>query len=231
MVKRWLNVENLLWVSLALALAGSLKHLANVFSLVDGDTLLGWLQAVAIDIGLFALAYTIKIRRVANRDTKPLWFGVILFSAISIYGNLAYGLLAIEKVIPYWIVVSKPYVLAASLPVLVIFLSELLSDNYHYHVGNTQPVSMVLTTDNSVNDMTLELLPSDIPSTNSIAPVTNSNHTDAVPSDNQVTIRRQRIADIFDASKGRVTQADIAKQLGVSVSTVRNDMKVLNGTH
>ena len=212
MIKRWLNVENLLWVSLALALAGSLKHLANVFSLVDGDTLLGWLQAVAIDIGLFALAYSIKIRRVANRDTKPLWFGVILFSAISIYGNLAYGLLAIEKVIPYWIVVSKPYVLAASLPVLVIFLSELLSDNYYYLHGSAQPISNV-----AIDEVIV--VPDDI------QPIRLSVATDS--SDNQVTTRRQQVATL----KGKVTQADIAKQLGVSISTIRNDMKVLNGHH
>lgn len=123
------KVEYLLWLSLILALAGSLKHLANVFASVDGNTLMGWVQAVAIDAGLFALAYSIRVRRVARRSTKPLWFGVTLFTGISVYGNLSYGLLATSGNLPGWIVASKPYVLAASLPVLVLFLSELLSDD------------------------------------------------------------------------------------------------------
>lgn len=46
------KVEYLLWLSLILALAGSLKHLANVFASVDGNTLMGWVQAIAIDARL-----------------------------------------------------------------------------------------------------------------------------------------------------------------------------------
>lgn len=124
-----LNVESLLWLSLILALAGSLKHLANVFASVDDNAVMGWVQAVAIDAGLFALAYSIRVRKVARRSTIPLWGGVILFTGISVYGNLSYGLLAVDGNLPGWIVASKPYVLAASLPVLVLFLSELLSDD------------------------------------------------------------------------------------------------------
>lgn len=123
------NVESLLWLSLVLALAGSLKHLAGIFATIDGDIVLGWLQAVSIDAGLFSLAYSIKIRRVAKRSTRPLWIGVTIFSGISIYGNLAYGLVSTSGDLPAWIVASKPYILAASLPILVLFLSELLSDD------------------------------------------------------------------------------------------------------
>lgn len=123
------KVEYLLWLSLALALAGSLKHLAGIFASVDGNTVMGWLQAVAIDAGLFALAYSIRVRKVAKRSVKPLWFGVTVFTGISVYGNLAYGLLATDGILPGWIMASKPYVLAASLPILVLFLSELLSDD------------------------------------------------------------------------------------------------------
>jgi hypothetical protein len=124
-----IKVEYLLWLSLVLALAGSLKHLAGIFASIDGNVILGWLQAVAIDAGLFALAYSIRVRKVAKRSTKPLWIGVTVFTGISVYGNLSYGLLAIDGNLPVWIVASKPYVLAASLPVLVLFLSELLSDD------------------------------------------------------------------------------------------------------
>lgn len=131
-MKKLLNIQSLLWLALALALAGSLKHLAAIFASVDGNTLMGWLQAIAIDTGLFALAYSIRKRRADKRPVKPLWFGVVLFSVISIYGNLAYGLLSTNGSLPTWIMVTKPIVLAASLPVLVLFLSELLSgDRQH----------------------------------------------------------------------------------------------------
>jgi len=124
-----LDVNNLLWLALVLALAGSLKHLAAIFAGVDGNHVMGWLQAIAIDVGLFALAYSIRVRKVAKRSVKPLWFGVIVFTGISVYGNLAYGLLATTGSLPGWIVATRPIVLAASLPILVLFLSELLSDD------------------------------------------------------------------------------------------------------
>jgi len=123
------DVQNLLWLALVLALVGSLKHLAAIFATVDGNTAMGWVQAVAIDAGLFALAYSIRVRKTARRSIKQLWFGVGLFSLISIYGNYAYGLLATAGQLPGWIVASKPVILAASLPILVLFLSELLSDD------------------------------------------------------------------------------------------------------
>jgi len=44
--------------------------------------------------------------------------------------------------------------------------------------------------------------------------------------DNPVTARRQQVL----ALKDKVTQVDISKQLGVSLSTIRNDIKALNGS-
>ena len=123
------DVQNLLWLALMLALIGSLKHLAAIFASIDEDHLMGWFQAVAIDAGLFALAYSIRIRKNARRSTWPLWVGVGLFSLISIYGNYAYGLLSTQGELPEWISTIKPIILAASLPILVLFLSELLSDD------------------------------------------------------------------------------------------------------
>ena len=127
------NVQTLLFLALILALAGSLKHLASVFASVDSNTAMGWVQAIAIDAGLFALAYSIRQRKAARRSTRILWLGVTMFSAISIYGNLAYGLTATGN-LPGWIETVKPYILAGSLPVLVLFLSELLSDD-RQHAG------------------------------------------------------------------------------------------------
>lgn len=129
---KWLivtNIQALLWLALALALAGSLKHLAAIFASVDGNIWFGWLQAVAVDVGLFALAYSIKVRKSARRTTRPLWAGVLLFTGISVYGNLAYGVLSIEGTLWPWLEWPRPFVLAGTLPILVLFLAELISDD------------------------------------------------------------------------------------------------------
>lgn len=136
-----LDIQNLLWLALFLALAGSLKHLASIFATIDGNHLLGWLQAIAIDVGLFALAYSIRVRKAAGRNIKPVWAGVIVFTAISVYGNLAYGLFATTGNLPVWIVASRPAILAASLPILVLFLSELLSEDDQFRKSKQVAIS------------------------------------------------------------------------------------------
>jgi len=138
-LKRLFNVENLLWLALILALGGSLKHLASVFASVDSNTFLGWVQAVAIDAGVFALAYQIRIRRKERHSTKRLWLGVFAFTGISVYGNLAYGLQALNNSLPGWISATKPVVLAATLPLLVLFLAELLGDDREHAKELAQP--------------------------------------------------------------------------------------------
>ena len=62
-IAKLFTVQSLLWLALALALAGSLKHLATVFASVDGNTALGWVQAIAIDAGVFALSMALQKRR------------------------------------------------------------------------------------------------------------------------------------------------------------------------
>jgi hypothetical protein len=133
MAKR-LSVESLLWLALILALVGSLRHLAATFASIDGNVYLGWLQAVAIDVGLFALAYSIRLHKVAGRSVKPVWFGVTVFTGISIYGNYAYAIFATTGNFPGWIILTRPAILAGSLPVLVLFLSELLSNDRQHAV-------------------------------------------------------------------------------------------------
>lgn len=212
------KVEYLLWLSLILALAGSLKHLANVFASVDGNTLMGWVQAVAIDAGLFALAYSIRVRRVARRTTKPLWFGVTLFTGISVYGNLSYGLLATSGNLPGWIVVSKPYVLAASLPVLVLFLSELLSDDRQHA--------------NELAEREARKVARQSPPTSGKTEITTEN-TEVLPLDNSPlatanadrraakTQKLQELASIYQ-EKPKASVTEFASLLNVSRATVRN---------
>jgi hypothetical protein len=197
------DVQNLLWLALALALAGSLKHLAAIFANVDGNVPMGWLQAVAIDAGLFALAYSIRLRKVAKRSTKILWFGVAMFTTISIYGNLSYGLLATGGTLPQWITVTRPYILAGSLPILVLFLSELLSDDRQHAVKvakqeqrkrqNQGGKSEIATTFDAVNSQRI--------------------------ADKEQ--RKQRLVAIHEQKPG-ATVTELATALDVSRGTVRN---------
>ncbi len=209
-----LSVNSLLWLALALALAGSLKHLAAIFASIDGNSIFGWLQAVAIDAGLFALAYSIRVRKVAKRSVKPLWFGVTLFTGISIYGNLAYGLLATTGNLPAWIVASRPYVLAASLPVLVLFLSELLSDDRQHSKAlaekEARKATKVAKTP-KVATQTAEDLP---PGNGNLNPGNDKQTVTKVE-------RKQKLADLHTQNpKSTVTK--LAAELGVSRGTVRN---------
>lgn len=213
--KRILNTQALLWLALILALAGSLKHLAAVFASVDGNHLMGWVQAAAVDAGLFALAYGIKQRKVAKRSVKPLWLGVILFSGISIYGNLAYGLLATTDNLPLWIMASRPYVLAASLPVLVLYLAELLSDDRQHAVKLAEREAK-----RAARQMTNADKKTFVPGDMSALGQANEAKQD------KVTQRRDKVLPLL---QNGLTDQDIAQQLDVSTRTIARDRLALNG--
>lgn len=211
-MRKFLNVESLLWLALALALAGSLKHLAAVFASVDGNHLMGWIQAVAIDSGLFALAYSIRTRKADRRTTKPLWAGVTLFTTISVYGNLAYGLLSTTGTLPTWLGSSRPYVLAASLPVLVLFLAELLSDD-RQHAADVAEREARKRTKQSDKWANVTEDSSQLDRANAIRQA-------------EIDNRRDRVLRLSQAGK---EPGDIAAELDVSVRTIRRDIKALNG--
>ncbi len=200
------DVQYLLWLALVLALTGSLKHLAAIFASVDGDTFMGWLQAVAVDAGLFALAYSIRVRKAAKRSVRPLWFGVSLFTGISIYGNLSYGLLAGGS-LPGWMVTTKPYILAGSLPVLVLFLSELLSDDrQHAHAQAEKEARKVA--------KLVEESPK-LPFNGPDIAVANEVRT---ANKDQRKLRLVRLLE----TQPEASTSELARQLGVSRGTVRN---------
>jgi len=206
------NVQWLLWLALSLAMAGSLKHLAAVFASIDGNNFMGWLQAVAIDAGLFALAYSIRQRKTAKRSVKPLWFGVTLFTAISIYGNLSYGLLATTGRLPGWIAAIKPYILAGSLPILVLFLSELLSDDRHHAQAQA-------TAPNPAQVITGK------------TEIVSPDDTLADINRQRQTTKQNRLAELAALlhTAPDKTNTELADLLGVSRGTIRNYRAELNG--
>lgn len=131
-----LNV--VLWIAYALALASSVSHLAWAFGSLEfeGVQWLGWLPALAVDAGLAALAYAIQQRKRAKRDTRMLWLGVGVFAGISAMANFLHamtvqigdvtlGTFASVDVIA----LVKALVMSATLPVLVLYLGEVVSSD------------------------------------------------------------------------------------------------------
>ena len=135
-MKRLFSVQSLLWAALALALVGSLRHVAWGFSTLErGDLIAGYVQAVAVDLGMLGLALGIQARKRQARPVRGLWAGVILFSAVSTYANLLHGLcfqtdLGLDGL--GWLVAARPVILSGVLPLLVVYLSEIAGDDVNY---------------------------------------------------------------------------------------------------
>lgn len=146
MIRKWVVLCGL-WLALILALVGSLNHVAWGFSTLSaGDMTLGYVQAVAVDIGLAALALGIQQRRAKRQGTLRLWFGVVVFALVSTYANLLHGFFAAELVnlpgdAPVWLLPLRPWLLSAVLPLMVVYLSEIVSDNTG-DAAEVQPVQM-----------------------------------------------------------------------------------------
>ena len=117
-------INGFLWLAYILALSASVSHVAGAFATIHapGEWAAGWAAAVAIDAGLAALAYSIQQRKRAKRPTKSLWGGVVLFAGISAYANVLYALQHTGDLF-------RAIVLAASLPLLVVYLGEVVSSD------------------------------------------------------------------------------------------------------
>lgn len=134
--KSIITIQSVLWLALVLALVGSLRHVAWGFSTLEqGDIIAGYIQAVAVDLGLFALALGIQSRRRQNRGVRMLWAGVLLFSAVSTYANLLHGLhfqTDLGLVGWGWLVSIRPVILSGVLPLLVVYLAEVAGDDVNH---------------------------------------------------------------------------------------------------
>lgn len=127
-----------LWVAFLLAMSASVGHVAWAFGELEFDSSrwAGWLAALAVDSGLAAIAYSIQQRKRAKRSAWPLWFGVALFSLISAFANLLHALAARNGAVTIStfgavdpLVLLQAIVLSASLPILVLYLGEIVSSD------------------------------------------------------------------------------------------------------
>jgi len=145
-MSRSTKIQILLWVALVLALVGSLRHVAWGFStLEEGNQFWGYIQAIATDLGLLAIAIGIQQARLEGRKAARnwLWCGAVFFAMISVYANLLHGM-AFESVIVLkrdWgqfgavMIVIRPFLLSGMLPLMFIYLSEVVAANGNYAVS------------------------------------------------------------------------------------------------
>lgn len=219
--KLW-HLNSLLYVALLLALLSSLGHVAYAFTTVNGANWTeAYISAVAIDIGLLALAAGINQRKGQRRPTRWLWAGVIFFSAISTYANWLAGLAHVKPFetelgrFAAWLVTLRPILLSAVLPILVIYLSEIVSGNYHVdqEQARKEARKQAKKTETSANE---PFVPGDL------AALERANETRQA----NVSQRREQVLTLHRAGVDRET---IAGELGVSLSTVKRDLRSLNG--
>lgn len=201
----------LMWIALILALAGSLRHVAYTFTSIDGGRIWGFVQAVAVDVGLFALVLGITQRRRVHRPTRLLWLGIGLFSAISVYANLAYGLTFTLDSVPDWIVHSKPWVLAATLPVLVMYLAEVAGTDVSYMIKLAEREQRKAERKLTVDTET---------------PIDQARRVKAEQDSLQVDERRRQLVGIL-AEQPHIGATALAERLGVSRTTVYKDLDAL----
>lgn len=206
-------VQWLLWIALVLALLGSLRHVAHTFRSIDNDAIWGWIQAIAVDAGLFALALGITQRRRLKRSTGWIWLGIVLFSVISIYANLAYALTHTLDNTPTWVLDIKPYVLAGTLPILVLYLAEIVGSDVSFYVKEVQKEQRKKGKPTKATEQ-----PSGI------------EHAQAVRTEKTAIAsrdeRQRQLVDILTEQPG-IGKTALAEQLGVSRTTVYSDLDTL----
>ena len=117
-----------------------------------------------------------------------------------------------------WIVVTKPYLLASSLPVLVLFLSELLSDD-RQHANDmaereTKRATKQVTNAEKVTFVTGDLSKLDKANDNKLSKLS------------KLAERRDKVLSLVTDG---VTPETIARQLEVSPRTIKRDILALNG--
>ena len=237
-MKSLFSLQNLLYTALVLALLSSLEHVAFAFATTNGNNWYeAYISAVAIDLGLLALAAGINKRKTENRSTKTLWGGVILFSVISTYANWLAGIahvVAIDVSLDTmagqangWLVSLRPILLSGVLPILVIYLSEIVSGNYRVDLAEAQKQAKKVSRTTagepgSPADAPVHKPPSEQTEAERLANLVQAERTKAQTRAG----RREQVSDLLQQEQ---SQAAIARALGVHPSTIKRDIKALNG--
>jgi DNA-binding transcriptional regulator YiaG len=165
-----------------------------------------------------------------------LWAGVILFSLISVFANWLAGIshmMPIEADVGQfgaWLVSLRPILLSGVLPMLVIYLSEIVSSDYQNDQAMAQKLAQkearrqVKLAKSGANDTgqidTGQMRPGDQSLEERKANLDQANDTRQA----QIDQRRERVRQLL--SEG-MSQSQMADELGVSSATVKRDTKAV----
>lgn len=229
MIKNYItSIRSLLYLALILALASSLSHIAFAFSTVNGGSLFaGYMSGFSIDLGLVALAIGINRRKAHDRPTRWLWVGVVLFSLISVYANWLSGIAHLTGIVAdvgsfgLGLVSLRPILLSGVLPLLVIYLSEIVSSDYQNDqaVAAKQAQKEERAAKRGANDTGHKR-----PDEQSLEEM--KAHLDQA-NDTKRAIMDQRRARVRAFLSEGMSQSEIAKELGVSTATVKRDCQAI----
>lgn len=135
----------LLYLALAAVLVASWTHVAAAFGALEHGgppavlrrvgPLVGPLAAVAIDLGLIALAWAIGARKRAGRPVGDLWLGAAVFAGLSALANFDHALRVIAgdaaDPVAVWSTLAaydkaRILALSATLPLLALYLTRVV---------------------------------------------------------------------------------------------------------
>lgn len=147
--------EKVLWFFLVLVMVGSLTHTAWLFSLREspdtGGKAIGYVIAIAIDVGLAGVTYGIRQRRAAERPAGFLYLAAVLAILVSVYANFAHAFawdVGGEMSLAKWAEVDPVRLLTSAvvsipLPLLVLALSQSVSDASTWGNGKADVVDTI----------------------------------------------------------------------------------------
>jgi hypothetical protein len=136
-MKKVFSLIGLMYFTLICCLVACLAHTSFAFGSVNGGNMVeAYISAIAIDLGLLVLSASIMKWKRENRKTWPLWIGVFLFSAVSAYANWLSGVVHVTPLnvntndVGQFMIGIRPFALSGILPILVIYMSEVLANYY-----------------------------------------------------------------------------------------------------
>jgi len=136
-MKKIFSLIGLMYFTMLCCLFACLAHTSFAFASVNGgDTVEAYISAIAIDLGLLVLAASIMKWKRENRKTWSLWVGVFLFSGVSAYSNWLSGAVHVQPLnvttnaLGQFMIDIRPFILSGILPMLLIYMSEVLANYY-----------------------------------------------------------------------------------------------------
>ena len=123
-------IRLLLWLLMLLSLIASMRHVAWLFSTIElMDYVGGWIAAVGFDFGIFLLTLIAHKYKEGSPQRRFIRAGIYTNAVLSAIANVMYGVehqVELSRVTGLmWQMI--PYIFALALPIMVVFLAEVLS--------------------------------------------------------------------------------------------------------